>query len=383
MTPPTPQQFATDLTAYFNAASASAPNGYLQSVTSAVLYGNQTVNGTVLVGIGGDNAVYVNEQIPGIGSTGWVDLGGYAKSIAVTSSGIGGLPAIFTIGPDNGVHFIQQNSNGSWTGWATLNIGGGIYFKSITAAASPVDTPAVFAIGSDNSVYAQWQNTDGSWSGWNDQGGNVTQISSTAVPGVGTAVFAVGAYNQAFVDEYTLNVGWSGWTDLGGYVKNVAGSLTTYNGLEVFAIGGDNAVYTQSESNGTWSGWTDLGGYAKSIVTQPYSISTVYAIDASNNIEVDKYVLAVRRKQPPERLERIPKPGRRIQGGHCGGASSLRPRPGQPRLRPQPRLLAHTDVGGYVSSMALGGNATDVGLGSNGSVYVDEQNPDGRPVRGG
>ncbi len=165
--------------------------------------------------------------------------------------------------------------------------------------ASPVDTPAVFAIGSDNSVYAQWQNTDGSWSGWNDQGGNVTQISSTAVPGVGTAVFAVGAYNQAFVDEYTLNVGWSGWTDLGGYVKNVAGSLTTYNGLEVFAIGGDNAVYTQSESNGTWSGWTDLGGYAKSIVTQPYSISTVYAIDASNNIEVDKYVLAVRESSRP------------------------------------------------------------------------------------
>ncbi len=58
----TPQQLANDLTAYFNAASAPAPNGYVQSVTSVALpYGK----GTALVGIGGDNAVYVNEQVAG------------------------------------------------------------------------------------------------------------------------------------------------------------------------------------------------------------------------------------------------------------------------------------------------------------------------------
>ncbi len=38
---------------------------------------------------------------------------------------------------------------------------------------------------------------------------------------------------------------------------------------------------------------------------------------------------------------------------------------------------ARTDVGGYVASMALGGYAVDVAIGSDHSVYVDEQNPDG------
>ena len=88
---------------------APAPNGYLQSVTSVPLpFGN----GTALVGIGGDNAVYVNEQVPGIGSTGWVNLGGYVKSIAVTTYGPSGLPAIFGIGSDNAVYFNQQNASG-------------------------------------------------------------------------------------------------------------------------------------------------------------------------------------------------------------------------------------------------------------------------------
>jgi hypothetical protein len=38
---------------------------------------------------------------------------------------------------------------------------------------------------------------------------------------------------------------------------------------------------------------------------------------------------------------------------------------------------ARTDVGGYTPTMALGGNAVDVGIGSDHSVYVDEQNANG------
>jgi hypothetical protein len=224
--------------------------------------------------------------VPGIGTTGWVDLGGYAKSISVTTDGAG-LPAIFCIMSDNSVHVNEQNANGSWTGW--IYFGASTGFQSISAATSPTNTAEVFAIGFDNAVYTLSQNPDNTWTGWTNLGGSVTQISATSVPNFGTAVFAIGAYNQTFVNELS-NVGWSGWTDLGGQVKQIAAASSSYDNPEVFAIGMDNAVYVQSEANNTtWSGWTDLGGSAKSIVTQPFALSTVYAIDASNNIAVDTY----------------------------------------------------------------------------------------------
>jgi hypothetical protein len=370
-TPPTPQQFATDLLTYFSAATASSPNGYLQTVTSVGLpFGY----GTALVGIGGDNAVYVNEQVPGVGTTGWVNLGGNLKSIAVTTDGTGGLPTIFGIGSDNSVWYNQQSAKGSWSGWVSLSDGGAI-FQSITAAISPNNTAEVFGIGFDNAVYTQSQNPDRSWSGWTGLGGYVTQISATEFTNSGTAVFAIGANHQTFVDEFTSG-GWSGWTDLGGYVTQVAASTTPDGTPEVFAIGGGNSVYVQSQLNGSWTGWTGLGGYAKSIVTDPFAHATVYAIDGSNNIEVDKYTYG-----GSDTNRYAYWTGFQNLGGAFKGVTEAE---GQVYgLGPDNHVYAvhpgsaSTDVGGYVKSMAKGGDKVDIGIGSDHSVYVDEQHPNG------
>ena len=223
-TTPTGQQFATDLTAYFNAASAPAPNGYLQSVTSVGLpFGN----GTALVGIGGDNAVYVNEQVPGIGATGWVNLGGYLKSVAVTTAGASGLPAIYGIGSDNAVYFNQQESSGQWTGWTDLSQGGAI-FQSITATVSPDNTAEVYAIGFNNAVYTQWQGPSGNWSGWAYLGGSVKQIAATPLTSGGSGLFALGSDNALYYNQYTPGQGWSGcsYISQGGAFKQIAAGMS-------------------------------------------------------------------------------------------------------------------------------------------------------------
>ncbi len=369
--PPSAVQFATDLTTYFNAASAPAPNGYLQSVTSVPLpFGG----GTALVGIGGDNAVYVNEQVPGLGSTGWVDLGGYATSISVTTNGANGLPVIFAIGSDNGVHVNDQSANGSWSGWTWFGASTG--FKEITATVSSVNTPEVFAIGFDNAVYTEMGNPAGGWSGWTDLGGSVTQIAATENPHYGTDVYTIGAYDQVFVNQ-SSNGGWSGWTDLGGTVTQIAAGTTSNDDPEVFAIGGGNTVWVQSELNDTtWTGWTELGGYAKSIVTQPNVFNTVYAIGASNNIEVDRYVLAGSESSRPSGWSGFETVASGYKEVTVAGSQVYGLGPNNHVYAINPGS-APTDVVGYVATMALGGNATDVGIGSDNSVYVDEQNPDG------
>jgi hypothetical protein len=379
-TPTTPQQFATDLTAYFNAASAPAPNGYLQSVTSGALpFGN----GTALVGIGGDNAVYVNEQVPGTGTTGWVDLGGYAKSIAVTTYGIAsdsshGLPAIYAIGSDNAVYFNQQESSGQWSGWTDLSQGGAI-FQSITATISPNNTAEVYAIGFDNAVYTQWQGSSGNWSGWANLGGSgVKQIAATPLVGGGSGLFALGSNNVIYYDQYTPGQGWSGFSYIsqGGTFKQIAAGMSYSGNPEVYGLGFDNAVYTEIQNGAGWTALTNLGGNVQSIATSRSASQTVYAIDASNNVVEDRYLFGggdanryaywTGFQNLGSGFKAVTAAGTQVYGlGPDNHVYSISPTSGK------------TDVGGYTPTMALGGHEVDVALGSDHSVYVDEQNADG------
>src|SRR5262249_44328481 len=154
---------------------------------------------------------YVNEVVPGMGSTGWTSLGtSYAKSIAVTTAQ-NGLPAIFAITYDNSVEVNEQNSNGSWTGWTSLRYGGAI-FKALVATQSNSYTPEVFGIGFDNAAYTLTQNTDTSWGGWNYLGGGLKQISATQAYGV-TSLFGLGMDNGLYVNQYSTY--WSGWYNIG------------------------------------------------------------------------------------------------------------------------------------------------------------------------
>jgi hypothetical protein len=105
----TPQMFVSDLHAVFAADPTQASTGFVQSVTSVAL---PNASGTALVGIGGDNYVYVDEVVPGSGSTGWVFLGGPMKQVSVTT-GLDGLPTIFGLSPiNNTVYVNQQQLNG-------------------------------------------------------------------------------------------------------------------------------------------------------------------------------------------------------------------------------------------------------------------------------
>jgi hypothetical protein len=276
----TPQMFSSDLNGVFTASPSQAATGYVQSVTSVPL---PYASGTALVGIGGDNSVYVNEQIAGVGSTGWVNLGGYVKSVAVTT-GQDGLPEIFAIGADNAVYVNGQNGNGTWAGWTSLSEGGSI-FKSIVATQSVGGTPEVFGIGFNNAAFTLSQNANGSWGSWAYLGGAVKQIAAVTEYGT-TSLVALGFDNGLYVNQYSS--GWTGWYNVapGGAFKQIAAGLGQ-NGAEAYGLGFNNAVFTVSQSGG-WGALAYLGGYAKSISTTPIK-STVDIIDANNRVEVDRY----------------------------------------------------------------------------------------------
>jgi hypothetical protein len=370
------QQIESDLTAFFTADQAPAPKGYVQSVTSVPL---PFANGTALVGIGGDNAVYVNEQVPGSGSTGWVSLGGYVKSIAVTTQGSNGLPAIFGIGSDNAVYVNEQGSNGHWTGWVSLSDGGAV-FKSITAGVAGGNTAEVFGIGFDNDVYTLGQNANGTWGGWSDLGGSVKQIAETSNPFRGTAeVFVLGSDNAIYANQCTNGVGWTGWNYIsqGGAFKQIAAGQSYQGTPEVYGLGFDNAVYTEYQNGAGWTNLTDLGGYAQSISTsQGFIGQQVYAIDAFNNVTVDRYTFGGGDANRYAYWTGFQNLGGSFKEVTVSGPQVYGLGPDNHVYAVNPGF-GKTDVGGYTPSMALGGNAVDVAIGSDHSVYVDEQKSDG------
>jgi hypothetical protein len=348
-----PQMIVNDLNAVFAASPSQGSTSYVQSVTSVPLpFGS----GTALVGIGNDNNVYVDEIVPGTGSTGWISQYGpaipSASDIAVTTTSAG-LPAIFAIGIDNAVHYDQQNADGTWSGWSSLSDGGAI-FQSIVATQSVNGTPEVFGIGFDNAVYTQSQNTDGSWSGWTDLYGTVSQIAATSNDGL-VSVFAIGGGNLVYADQISNGGSWTTWYNLNPadtFKQIAAGTSFPNYGPEIWGIGFNNAVYTESESAGVWSGFQDMGGNVKSITTSPDEPSAVYAIDDTNHVSVDMYKVTGPgnnehaawtgfQEQGTQGFKQVTAGGGQMYGlGADGHVYAINP------------TGTNTDVGDYTSSMA-------------------------------
>ena len=143
-----------DLGGYAKQISAS-PGPFDQFVDLTA--GTQAVVGdyNTVFAIGKDDAVYVNTNNGG----GWVDLGGYAKQISVGLDP-DGQAKVYAIGGDNAL-YINDN-----TGW--IDMGG--YVRQIAAPpnlVTPINSDAVFAIGSDQAGY--FNNGDG----FTDLGGDL------------------------------------------------------------------------------------------------------------------------------------------------------------------------------------------------------------------
>ena len=94
-------------------------------------------------GIGGDNAVWVNDN-----GSGWVSRGGYVTAISATVDN-----TVFAIGSDNAVCV-----NRGGTGWTDL--GGDV--KAISAGLDAAGNPEVYGIGGNNAVWVNDNGTGGS-----------------------------------------------------------------------------------------------------------------------------------------------------------------------------------------------------------------------------
>ena len=145
---------------------------------------------------------------------------------------------------------------------------------------------------------------------------------------------------------------------------------------EVYGLGFNNAIYTEMQNGAGWTSLTDLGGDVQSITTsQSVNPGTVFAVDVSNNIVEDRYTFG----GGDANLH-----GYWTGFADLGSGSRRSPRRDQVYgLGPDNHVYAinpgsgKTDVGGYTPTMALGGNEVDIAIGSDHSVYVDEQNADG------
>ena len=126
-----------------------------------------------------------------------------------------------------------------------------------------------------------------------------------------------------------------------------------------------------------WTNLTDLGGDVQSITTsQSPNPGTVFAVNVSDNVVEDRYTFGggdsnihgywTGFADLGSGFKAVTAAGTQVYGlGPDNHVYAINPGSGK------------TDVGGYTPTMALGGNEVNVALGSDHSVYVNEQNADG------
>jgi hypothetical protein len=155
---------------------------YLGGYVKAISAGLDLSGNPELFGIGGDNAVWVNDPSK---VNRWVSLGGNVTAISAVDN------TVFAIDPYHGAWV----NNGY--GWSPL----GGYVTQISAGLDASGNPEVFGIGSNNGAWV-----DDNGKGWSSLGGYVTQISAT----MDGTLYATGQDpNEGYVNHG------HGWVDLG------------------------------------------------------------------------------------------------------------------------------------------------------------------------
>jgi hypothetical protein len=225
-----------------------------------------------------DGSVIYTQRTAG-GWTGWTSLGGYilgAPAVVKTGSGnpLEGSATqplmVIARGGDNGLYVNQQIGAG-WSGWQAL---GG------AATSDPVAVQRVgsselqkqvqlFARNGNGAVMTRLYNGFG-WEGWQDLGG-IIQGNPAAVAAVNhnqgfmpyTFVFGRGSNNALHVNRLDSG-GWSGWQSLGGVIHsdpNASAGNSNSTPVYVAARGSDDAIHQIGWTRSAgWQGWVPRGG---------------------------------------------------------------------------------------------------------------------------
>jgi len=167
----------------------------------------KTADGTVaLFCVGTDDAIWYGTRAADAAAFGdWTSLGGTAKDVAATAAPSGGFD-VYAIGADDSPSVARvvpaSSQEPVW-----VNLGGAARTLSAIHASSGVDLVAM--IGFDDAVWLQ-QRTEGSWSGWNSLGGGGKRAELAEVSG---ALTLLTISDSAVVSRSTASPeGWSEWT---------------------------------------------------------------------------------------------------------------------------------------------------------------------------
>jgi hypothetical protein len=164
---------------------------------------------------------------------------------AAPSSGVSfletpGGPVVLGVGGDRAVW--ARPVSGTSSSWYSL--GGGVLYGPAAVAAGT--TSYLFAVGTDHVLYVRFHNGT-SWGPWTALGGYLTSSPAAASLGAGhVRVFARGGNGTLWSREF-LDGTWSDWVGHGGYLSSppTATADPGLERLEVDVRGGDGYVWKQ------------------------------------------------------------------------------------------------------------------------------------------
>jgi len=211
--------------------------------------------------VGFDGVVYHSWQTTtGIWS-GWAALPGLTNArsvVAVVGSG-GRLVAAARLA--DGTVSVNAFSGSAWPGWTST---GGTLTGSLTPDTNPAGRAEFFGISTAGTIVHQWQQSNGQWSGWASLGGPTapTAIDVAKNRSGRLELFAVGGWATIYHAWQLSSGGWSGWVQLGGSVSGSVSVATNTTGrLEVFYRGTDGALWHIWQGPTlAWSVPVSLGG---------------------------------------------------------------------------------------------------------------------------
>jgi hypothetical protein len=235
---------------------------------SHLVSANNADGSAVLLGIGANGNVWVNsESAPGIGWSGWKDIGGKGLQPGfVAGQNSNGLLELIGADAQGSVWRCRQVEDYTWSNWTRLSGEVGPHFSIARNLDGRLEA---FAIGKNHHLLHVAQIIPGGeWGRWSDLGGKgLTQHFAVGQDQGGRLIFfGIAARSSRASSGTALRIiaqrspgsSYSQWADLpGADVTRLALGNAKDGNIVLFGTASDGSLWSNSQSgpSANWSGW--------------------------------------------------------------------------------------------------------------------------------
>lgn len=226
-------------------SATTAFGGVLIGAPAATRVGNDVV----VVGRGGDSALWWMRRTNGVWSA-WQTLGGVLSAAPAVTGSADGRIDVFARGTNNQTFTRTLRPGAAWTPWSTVE---GYAVTGPAAVATSSGRIELMTIGGDNAVWRRTLGTTG-WSAWTSLSGRTySPPAVTYDAAVGRLLVLVRGTDHALYSRELAG----GWQRRAGVLIDGPGAaVVAANQVQIVVRGTDTAFHTQSFVSGAWSGFT-------------------------------------------------------------------------------------------------------------------------------